>query len=232
MLSVPLAIVAVLLAWFVSQNPFIFGRRVDTSGFQPQVTTQQATLDAQLNLPSIRNALAQDYDRYRNHCLRVYTFSKYFLPESVEQEMPNALKILAVALAYHDIALWTDGRLDYLDPSVQQMDSHVSSHDDNHVLSPQELEIAGIIIEEHHKVTSYSGGNNETVNALVNAARKADWADFTFGIVSWGLPTALLQAAYDQVPELGFHVMLAKMGSRLSPHSLVGRLAVLKIFKW
>lgn len=81
----------------------LFGRRVDTSGFQSQVMTQQATLDTQLNLPSIRNALAQDYDRYHNHCLRVYTFSKYFLPESVEKEMPNAFEILAVALAYHDL---------------------------------------------------------------------------------------------------------------------------------
>jgi len=225
---VPLAFTAVLVAWFVSQNPFLFGRKVDTSGFD--VTTRQKTMDSQLDL--VRGALGQDYDRYRNHCLRVYTFSKYFLPEFVVEEMPNAFDILAVALAYHDVALWTDGALDYLDPTVKQMDSYLSKEEEDSILNVEELEIAEIIIEEHHKFTPYNGGKNATVNALVNAARKADWADFTIGVVGWGLPAGLLEAAYDQVPELGFHMMLAKMGSRLSPDSLVGRLAVLKIFKW
>ena len=224
---IPLAFVAVLVALFMNQNPLIVGRKVDTSGFG--VTTEQETLDSQLEL--VRDALAQDYDRYRNHCLRVYTFSMYFLPEVVVEEIPNALNILAVALAYHDVALWTDGALEYLDPSVKQMDSQLAKEEEP-ILNQEEMEIAGIIIEEHHKLTSYEGGKNETVNALVNAARKADWADFTLGIVRWGLPAGLLEAAYDEVPELGFHVMLAKMGSRLSPDSFVGRLAVLKIFKW
>jgi hypothetical protein len=224
---IPLALIAILVAFFVNQNPLLFGRKVNTSGFD--VTTQQETLDSQLAL--VRDALAQDYDRYRNHCLRVYTFSKYFLPEEVMEEIPKALDILAVALAYHDVALWTDGALDYLDPSVKQMDSHLAK-EENPILNQEEMEIAGIIIEEHHKLTYYEGGKNETVNALVNAARKADWADFTMGIVSWGLPVGLLEAAYDRLPDLGFHSMLAKMGSRLSPDSIVGQLAVLKIFKW
>lgn len=227
----PLAFILVLVAWFVIQNPFIFGIQVETIGFDSHVTTRQSALDSQLNLPSIHNALGQDYNRYRNHCLRVYIFSKYFLPDFVVEEMPNAHDILGVALAYHDIALWTDGALNYLDPSVKQMNTHLVQNDDA-ILSEEELEIAGIVIEEHHKLTSYKQGKNATVNALVNAARKADWADFTIGLVGWGLPAGLLQAAYEKVPELGFHMMLAKMGARLSPDSLVGRLAALKIFKW
>jgi hypothetical protein len=145
--------------------------------------------------------------------------------------MPNAENILGIALAYHDVALWTDGALDYLDPSVKQMDTHVSDPTDS-ILSKEELKIADIIIQEHHKVTSYSAGKNATVNELVNVARKADWADLTFGVVRWDIHAGLIQAAYDTVPELGFHIMLANMGKRLSPDSHIGRLTVLKIFKW
>jgi hypothetical protein len=226
---VPIALISVFVACFVSQNPFLFGRKVDTTGFD--IVTQQEALDSQLNLPSVRSALGQDFDRYRNHCLRVFNFATYFMPKSVMEEMPHALDILGVALAYHDVALWTDGALNYLDPSVQQMDSHLSQASDA-LLIKEELDIAGIIIQEHHKVTSYAAGKNATVNALVNAARKADWADFTLGVIGWGIPAGLIQAAYEQLPELGFHIMLAKMGKRLSPDSLVGQLAVLKIFKW
>lgn len=228
LMLIQLAVIGILAALFVSQNPFLFGIKVDTSGFD--VVTNVPSIDDQLQLPGIRQALGEDYDRYRNHCLRVYTFSKFFLPEFVVEEMPNALNVLGVALAYHDIALWTDGELDYLDPSAKEMYKHVSQQEN--LLTKEEMDIASVIIEEHHKLTSYTKGTNETVNALVNAARKADWADFTLGIVGWALPSGLLQAAYDAIPELGFHRMLAGMGARLSPDSLVGRLAVLKIFKW
>lgn len=71
-----------------------------------------------------------------------------------------------------------------------------------------------------------------TNRAAVNAVRRGDWADATIGIVRSGLPAAYLEQAYTQVPESGFHLMLAGMTGCLSPNSIVGQFQVLKILKW
>ena len=87
----------------------------------------------------------------------------------------------------------------------------------------------------HHKYTAYTvePGSVISVNAqLVNAVRKGDWADATMGIVRYGLPAKYLEAAYEKVPDVGFHWLLVTFGGRLSPESLLGQLNVLKIFKW
>jgi len=94
------------------------------------------------------------------------------------------------------------------------------------------------IILRHHKFTAWKrlqGGDadfNDDAELLVNAVRIADWADFTWGIVRGGLPSGLLRAGFDAVPEAGFHGVLAGMGTKLSPNSVKGRLAVLNIFQW
>ena len=221
-----LFIVSFATAWFISHNPFLFGKSVD-SAHSYSVTTHQDILDSQLESlqPSIGD---DDFVKYRNHCLRVYNFANFFLSESVKEEMPNYPTIMAVALAFHDVGLWTDGALDYLDPSVAQMYKHNS---ETHILNDDELVIASAMIEQHHKVTLYVGGN-ETVNALVNAVRKGDWTDFSVGVIRWNVPAGLVEQVFTELPELGFHKMLFQMLSLLSPNSLLGQLDILKIFKW
>ena len=88
------------------------------------------------------------------------------------------------------------------------------------------------IIMQHHKLTNFKRlGHAE--NALINAVRKADWADATMGLIRFGLPAALLEAAYDEIKEDGFHSILMGMDSILSPgNKLNGTIQVLKIFKW
>lgn len=97
------------------------------------------------------------------------------------------------------------------------------------------------IILQHHKLTDWRNSNDNNSGAaaalidakLVNAVRKGDWADATMGLVRFdGLPAALLETAYAQVPDAGFHRLLLQMGPRLSPDSLLGRLDILKILKW
>lgn len=51
------------------------------------------------------------------------------------------------------------------------------------------------------------------------------------GLIKHGIPTDLLEAAYAEIPEAGFHKMLAGMGGRLSPESFIGQFESLKIFK-
>jgi hypothetical protein len=138
-----------------------------------------------------------------------------------------SLNLAAVAIAYHDAALWTDKQLNYLDPSVAAMRQHVAKDS----WSDDDLETMSLIIEEHHKVSPVWGCKDSVSCDIANAVRKADWVDFTWGLITKGLPKELIWAAYQVVPDAGFHQMLAGMGPRLSPGSFIGQLAVLRIFK-
>lgn len=218
-------IVAVSVGFLYQNNPFLFGKRTGESHDGLTVYTHFAPLDDELF--SLSNAIGKDLRPYRNHCLRVLTFTRYFLPDDVIETIPNAMELAAVAIAYHDVALWTDRDLNYLEPSRKQLDRAVASD-----YSATDIETMDQIILQHHKVTDYTG-LNPAQNALINAVRKADWADFTMGLIRFGLPSVLLEAAYDQAKEAGFHQMLAGMDSRLSPGNKInGTLEVLKIFKW
>ena len=66
----------------------------------------------------------------------------------------------------------------------------------------------------------------------MNAVRKSDWADFTFGIIRWTLPPSHTEITLREIPEIGFHNILFGMGPRLSPNSIIGQLDVLKILRW
>jgi hypothetical protein len=135
-------------------------------------------------------------------------------------------ELVAVALAHHDSALWTAKTLNYLEPSAKQLDGKAGQYNE------QEIDIMKDIVLYHHKVTDYKSNRSSSADELVNAVRKADWADATIGVVRFGLPAVLLEAAYDLIPEAGFHMMLVDIMPKLSPDSLVGQLDLMKIFKW
>jgi hypothetical protein len=232
--SIIVLILAVAGGVFFAYNPFVFGRRTGESHSDFVIYSHAQHLDDEL-FHLFKTLGKTDFRSYRQHCLRVLTFANYFLTEEVLQDMPRALELAAVAIAYHDVALWTDGALNYLEPSASYMMSKV---DDGITWSVSELELIREVILQHHKITPYSSSDNNnkfnsTAAELVNAVRKADWTDFSFGIVRFGLPAPLLEAAYDQIPEAGFHLMLVNFVSRLSPNDWIGgNLEVLKIYKW
>jgi hypothetical protein len=90
--------------------------------------------------------------------------------------------LVETAFAYHDIALWTDRELAYLEPS------EVLALQDNATeawgLDPDLLQDA---IHWHHKITPYRGPGAEVVNAI----RKADWIDASGGLLRQGLSREL-----------------------------------------
>lgn len=49
---------------------------------------------------------------YRNHIYRTITYAMHFLENAEEYE-----RIVEAAFVYHDIGLWTDRKLAYLEPS-------------------------------------------------------------------------------------------------------------------
>ena len=223
-------VVAIGLGAFAAFNPLLFGIRTGVPHDAHFVYSKHFILDGELERFRSKIPLG-DFEAYRNHCLRVMSFAKFHMPEFVYEEYPNAMNIVAMALAYHDVGLWTDGELNYLEPSAKRMESSIEAEG---VFDESQVSIAREIIMQHHKFTDCSSSDEQSkaIDAVINAVRKADWADATLGIIRFGLPASLLEAAYAKVPEAGFHAMLVGMGSRLSPHSLVGQLKVLKILRW
>jgi hypothetical protein len=212
--------------FFYQNNPLLFGRRTGEPHQGYTIYKNYAALDDELF--SVAGTVGREFSAYRNHCLRVLTFTNYFLPDSVREKIPNALELAAVALAYHDVALWTDKELNYLEPSRDRMDQALGDS----YFSPQELKIMEEIILEHHKITDFVQ-LSQAENDLINAVRKADWTDASLGVIRFGLPTSLLEAAYDEVDEAGFHQILVDVLVRLSAGNLIkGTLQFLKIFKW
>eukprot|EP00529_Nitzschia_sp_RCC80_P027790 CAMPEP_0113498440 /NCGR_PEP_ID=MMETSP0014_2-20120614/31180_1 /TAXON_ID=2857 /ORGANISM="Nitzschia sp." /LENGTH=247 /DNA_ID=CAMNT_0000392477 /DNA_START=524 /DNA_END=1267 /DNA_ORIENTATION=- /assembly_acc=CAM_ASM_000159 len=241
-----LAVVVAAAAAFVYQNnPLLFGRSVVTTSSSSDSSIEEEEYYTIYNhhpalddeLFDLSKYMGEDFQKYRNHCLRVLTFTKYFLDENaasdgglnIEQELPNAIELAATALAYHDVGLWTDHDLNYLEPSRLKLDETLVNG-----FSAHEIRIMDEIILQHHKITSYDGHEfTDAENLLINAVRKGDWADATMGLVRFGLPAVLLEKTYNAIPEAGFHMMLAGMDSRLSPGNKInGTLEVLKIFKW
>eukprot|EP00934_Nitzschia_sp_Nitz4_P004163 Nitzschia sp. Nitz4//scaffold174_size87051//45116//45805//NITZ4_005110-RA/size87051-processed-gene-0.89-mRNA-1//-1//CDS//3329538875//4153//frame0 len=226
-----LAIVVTLLlavagGWFYSENPLLFGQSTGVSPNDFEVIDHDSFLDDEL-FP-LTKYLGKEFGAYRNHCLRVLTFTKYFLDDSVLQELPEAMELAAVALAYHDIALWSDQKLDYLEPSVAQLEVAMARSN----YTKTQVDIMKDIITEHHKVTAFTSTHGPAADALINAVRMADWSDATMGVVRFDMPAGLLELAYKQIDEAGFHMILADIGPRLSPGNITGQLEVLNIFRW
>jgi hypothetical protein len=231
-------VVAAVAAVVYQNNPMLFGRSVLTSGSPSSefvIYDHYPALDDELL--DLSKYIGKDFQAYRNHCLRVLTFTKFFLDQNaasdggvnLKQELPNAMDLAATAMAYHDVGLWTDHDLNYLEPSAKKLDQTVFNG-----FSLHEIRVMDEIILQHHKITTYDSTEfTDAENLLINAVRKADWTDATMGLVRYGLPATLLEMAYTKIPEAGFHMMLAGLDSRLSPGNKVnGTLQVLKIFKW
>lgn len=159
-----------------------------------------------------------EYQAYMNHCLRVLTYAEYYMEMTDEQR-----EIAEAALAYHDIALWSDGKLNYLEPSADRALSDLSDNRD----------LIKDIIMAHHKVTEFKGSEDDE---LVNAVRMADWLDFTSQLglpARSGMPAGNIYKALSEIPTLGFIKVLAGFPNKIMPSNPIrGNIEVMKIYKW
>ncbi len=121
-----------------------------------------------------------------------------------------------MALVYHDVGLWTDAKLAYLEPSCVAAAEAAKQAG----LSPEQAQLVRDVIYFHHKVTPFvvaasadaakEGGSDGGVPpaahaAVVNAVRLADHIDASMGLITKGMPHAHIAAVMEQVPEAGFH---------------------------
>ncbi|KAA8491444.1 hypothetical protein FVE85_2459 [Porphyridium purpureum] len=156
-----------------------------------------------------QGVIGDDYEGYRNHVYRVLSLTMHCLNDTEKEEFGSAVQ---VALAFHDMALWTDQQLNYLEPSwlraQQELAGSAAGEEDQSELakswSEEEMQVIRDTIMYHHKVTPFDGPNS----GVVNCARRSDWVDASFGIVHQGFAYKNIRKVMDAIPEAGFHKTL------------------------
>jgi hypothetical protein len=176
------AIISIIIYWLASfEDPSLQG---DISIIKRDQVVEN-------HLSPYKELLGEDYHGYRNHVYRVLTFSLHFL-----HGYETYRDIIAAALVYHDIGLWTADNHRYFfynEPSMKLATERLKT-------SQLDLVLVKNIIHWHHKITPFEGDHAD----IVNAVRKADWADTTFGLVHHGLPRRHIAKVRDAVREAGF----------------------------
>ena len=166
-----------------------------------------------------RSVIGKDYDGYRNHVYRTITYAMHFLEQSQKHE-----SLVETAFVYHDIGLWTDKALAYLEPSEA-----VALRDNDAFgwgLDPEALRGA---IHWHHKMFRYRGIHQE----VIEACRKADWIDATQGWIRKGLTRSTIAKVEAAFPNCGFHKSLMRLAKDYGGSTIVGGYKVTRgIVKW
>ena len=153
-----------------------------------------------------------------------------------DAQVQKAMPSMERALAYHDMGLFTDLTLEYLEPSAARAEKDLREK-----LSAEELQLVRDIIVWHHKVLPWKSANEEHA-AIVNAVRKGDWIDATTcfskgSFVRKGVASANIVAAHRAIPQMGFGDFLMSImpwgsySAHLNPNATLKRFGALSIFK-
>ena len=128
---------------------------------------------------------------YRNHCLRMLNIIL-----TLSGDEPARLEKLEIALAFHDLTVFPDRTLDYLESSSALARAHLFE-----IGREEWNEEITLIIESHHKLSAYQGPYSN----LVEPFRKADWVDVSFSLLRFGLSKPWLQELHVKLPIDGFY---------------------------
>ncbi|GAA5315141.1 MAG: HD domain-containing protein [Candidatus Pelagadaptatus aseana] len=185
-----------------------------------------AEIEIKLDRPRIdellapyRQQIGNDFPGYRNHVYRTVTYAMHFLGNHSRYE-----PLVETAFVYHDLGLWTDHELAYLEPSeaVALADNEKYGWG----LDPDALRGA---IHWHHKIRPYKGPHQ----AVIEACRKADWIDASMGIIRKGLSRAAIKQVEAAFANEGFHKTLLRLAKDYGGSTLVGGIQVTRgIVKW
>ena len=157
--------------------------------------TALPTLDALLAAHAA--ALGDDAIGYRHHAYRVANFAWLLAPGDAD-----ALEKLSIAVAFHDLGIWTAGTFDYLPPSRALARTHL--HATGRTDWGDEVDA---MIDAHHRVRELPPGTQASVEVF----RRADWIDVSRGMRRFGLPRAVVREVIAAFPNAGFHRRLAML---------------------
>lgn len=154
-------------------------------------------------LEPYRPQMKGDYQAYRNHCVRVYNFALYLMKKPSNPR--DDIKKIAIALAFHDLGIWTDNTVDYIDPSRKLAKDYLIKEN----LSSNWGEEIDLMIAAHHQILQGSLPND----SLAEIIRRADLVDFSWGFVRNGLPKEIIQKVQGAYANAGFHWRLMQLAS-------------------
>lgn len=177
---------------------------------------RQCSILIETILQEYQTTIDADYQGYLNHCKRVAACCLILSQDSNEE----TIRKIAIAAAFHDIGIWTSKTIDYLEPSVKVMLSYLTAHR----LLDWQIEIT-LMITEHHKLTMTKCSEYP----LVEYFRRADYADFSLGLLRSNIPKSEFKKLTRQYPNAGFHKTLVYLGLK---RFLQKPWSPLPMFKW
>ncbi|MGV7210724.1 hypothetical protein ACLB1G_23065 [Oxalobacteraceae bacterium A2-2] len=148
-------------------------------------------------------AIGADLPGYRNHAYRLVNFT------ALSQDGPERMEKLAIAAAFHNLGMWTAHTFDYLQPSIAMAAAYLDQMDRN-----AWRDDITAMMELLRKLTPGTP-------PLAEAFRRADWADFNWGVLPGGVPRAHMRAVRAVFPDAGFHAPMLRLScTRLLTHPL------------
>jgi hypothetical protein len=144
-----------------------------------------------------RDALGHDLPGYRGHVYRTLNFALALAGGSA------APALFAVAAAFHDLGIWADGTFDYLRPSARRAVHYARERG----LAVREAELEAMVLF-HHRLRRCRAADH----AAIEAFRRADWVDASWGLFRFGLPAGLVREVQAEFPNAGFHRCLLRVG--------------------
>lgn len=144
--------------------------------------------------------LADDFIGYRNHVVRMASCCLALAQCDAKQQ-----ELVEIAACFHDIGLWTDNTLDYLEPSLPPAQRYLAEQG-----REDDYPLVRDMILYHHALRPVT----DRFDPLVEWFRQADWIDFSRGLLRFELPKADLDALVREFPNAGFHRMLVKRSAK------------------
>jgi len=131
---------------------------------------------------------------YINHNKRMLLYALE-LQELNEEETQKFI----IALAFHDLGIWTERSFDYLNPSIELALAYLNINNKTAYIND-----VVDMIELHHKLTPIQE------NALAELFRKADMIDVCWGAISFGIDKKRMTEIKKAFSNNGFHFSLVK----------------------
>ena len=163
-------------------------------------------------LKRYENLISKDFPGYRNYVYHAITYVMHFPGNAVEYE-----RLVETAFVYHDIDLWTDHELAYLESSEA-----VTIADNQKLRLGLDPDLLRDAIHWHHKIFPYTGPRRD----VIEVCRKADWIDASKGMLRKGISRAAIREVEAAFPNLGFHNSLMRLAKDYGGSTLVGAIKV------
>ncbi len=144
-------------------------------------------------LERFKPQLGRDFDAYGNHVRRVFGLVRAQGPHLAQDDLAQ----VAIAAVFHDLAIWVDDTFDYLEPSRDHATEYLET-EGRSAWIPQ----VSALIMGHHKLRPVRD------DPLVEAFRRADLCDLSFGLVSRGVPPGAYRELVAAFPVCGFQQRL------------------------